>query len=308
MANIHDCLIVGGGPAGASAALQIARAGYRALVLDRGVTTGAVGRMGSLADFPGAGDKPSGEALVKRIRWQARDAGAEFREVAVSSAALAQSGRILFTKEGKKFEGRSIIIASGGSLRGQNLPGEAEFFGRGVSYSALRDGFQFRNRPVAVYGKGTAAVEAALLLSRITENVAMIVPGNKLDVDDATMELIKSRKRITLQLSASLKAITGNGQMQQAVILSGGQEKGLPIEGLFLYHQEYQTDTEFLTGTVELSPRGTVLVNQDFETSIPGVFACGDVLCGLPQLPIIAAAQGTVAALSVTKFLQQGKK
>ncbi|MBI4237790.1 MAG: FAD-dependent oxidoreductase [Deltaproteobacteria bacterium] len=305
MAPSHDVIIVGGGTAGSTAALYAARAGLRTLVLDKGVGHGALARAHQVLDFPGVGDKITGEALVKRLRWQAREFGADFRELEVTSTALAASGRILFGNDGKKFEARCVVLASGCGAPAHLLPGEAEYFGKGVAYSVPRDGALARKTSVAVFGKTAEAAQAALTLAKIAETVAFIIPTNKLDIPEPLQERLKAESHIHCHLSASLKELRGGqGALTEIVLLSAGQEKVLPVRTVYLYHHTPHSETTYLTGTVDLGAHANVLVNDTMETSIPGVFACGDILCGVPQLPVIAAAQGTVAALGAERFLR----
>lgn len=309
MAQTYDTIVIGAGPAGASAALYTARAGWRTLVLDQAATAGALGIMDKITEFPGVGDKPSGEALVKRMRWQARDAGAELREGTVTSAALGASGKLLFCQSPKgdqKYQARTVILATGCTPPTDHLaPGEAELFGRGVSYSVVRDLGVAAKQSVAVFGKGDDAAKGALALARVARQVTFIIPGNRLDAADALQEQLKKQDNIQPLFSASLKEIRGGQAVTEIAVLASGQEKIVAAVGIWLFHHGPAANTGYLAGTVDLAPAGHVLVDEHLTTSIPGVFACGDVLIGEPQIPVIASAQGVMAALNTDRYLRE---
>lgn len=310
MATHYDTIVIGGGPAGTSGALYSARLGQKVLLLDKGLQSGATGSMDKLLDFPGLGDKPSGEALIKRMRWQAKDAGTEVRDLEVTAVALGESGRLVMAKDHRgeqTFDGRSVIVATGCAHPAHPLAGEAELRGKGVSYSVVRDGYSYRKQRVAVYGKSAIAANAVLLLAPLCESVTFVVPGTRLEIPEPLLEQLKSHARIHLLYSSSVKEIRGMGAVQEIVILSSGQEKTLPVVALFLYHQELRAESGFLGTTVELGERGVVLVNRDLATSVPGVFACGDILTAEPQIPAIAAAQGVMAGLQAARFVSESR-
>ncbi len=311
MAHIYDTIVIGGGPAGTSAALYAARLGGKVLLLDKGLQQSATGTMDKLLDFPGVGDKPSGEALLKRMRWQAKDAGAEVRDIEVTSVALSISGRIILAKDHRgehKFESRSVILATGCAHPSNALPGEVELRGKGVCYSVLRDAYAYRQQAVAVFGKSAAAADAVLQLAQICEAVTFIIPGTRLEIPEDVMEKLKHHQRVHLLLSTSIKEIRGTGAVQEIVLLSSGQEKIQPIAAVFLNHQDMHAETGYLGGSVELGERGIVLVNNDLMTNLPSVFACGDILTAEPQLPALASAQGIMAGIQTARFVRSARE
>ncbi|MBI2346186.1 MAG: FAD-dependent oxidoreductase [Deltaproteobacteria bacterium] len=300
----YDILIVGAGPAGGSAALYAARAGWHTLVVDAGIAGGSTGSMPVARDYPGCSNEISGATLVEQIRRQAVEAGAELRETSITSAAMGATAKQVFSRDGAKFEGRAVILSTGGMQRPGALPGERERVGRGVSYSVVRDAPLFRGQRAVVYGKSTEAVQATLALLRYGAKVTMVIPSSKLDAPEPLQEELRKKPDTPLLFSTSIKHINGDSIVTGVVILSGGQEKEVPTEGIFLYHHGHKIDTQYLAGTVDCSPDGTVLVGPQLETSIPGVFAAGDILTGEPQLPVICAAQGVMAALGADKYLR----
>lgn len=308
MAHTYDTVIVGAGPAGAAAALYCARAGWRTVVLDRGPTTGTTAALKHIVDYPGTKDSVSGEAFVKRMRWQARDAGADFREATIDNVALANSGRMLFTKEGKKYDARSVILATGCVLPESLIPGEKEFLGAGVSYSSWQDGAAYRKKPVAVYGKCEAAAEAALALSATCSAVHFIIPSSKIDLTDKLEARLKKARRISRTYSASVKAILGEETVTGVTTLTGGHEENTDVAAVFLYHHEAKPDLSYLGNTVEIGKHGGILVDDTLQTSIRGVFAAGDCVAATLQTQIISVAQGVMAANAVNEHLKRLKR
>lgn len=301
---VYDLLIAGAGPAGSAAAISAARLGWKTLIVDGGLANGALGPMPAVWDYPGCENGTAGVTLLEQMRRQATQAGAEHREVEITSAAMGATAKQLFARDGAKFEGRAVILATGCCQRPTALPGEREFLGRGVSYSIVRDAPLVREKHTVVYGKTAEAARAALTAARFGAKVTLVVPSSKLDLPDAEIEGLKKQAVITLLFSASLKQMNGTERVTSITILSAGQEKEVPTDCVFLYHQGHRINTIYLAGTVDCSPEGLVLVNPQLETSIPGVFAAGDVIAGEPQIPVITAAQGVMAALSADKYLR----
>ena len=171
----YDVIIIGGGPAGASAAIYTARSNLRTLVIDKGLTAGALGVTNKISNYPGVPGPVSGAELVEIMRRQAESFGAEFRTDKVVGVELAGDVKTVTAGTGS-FQSRAIILATGSMGRTSVVPGEEQYLGRGVSYCATCDGAFFRNRPVAVVGNNDEAVEEALFLTKYTEHVQLIVP------------------------------------------------------------------------------------------------------------------------------------
>jgi len=302
----YDAVVIGGGPAGSSAAAWLARNKWKTLMLDEALEDGYLGSLGNVSYFPGQSGPVTGAELVRRFRAQAEHAGAEIRAVRAEKLAIEGEKLAVQPGGGEHVEARVVVLATGAALLGGYLHGEKEFMGRGVSHDAVSDGPVFAHRRVAVVGKTQHAAHEALRLARYVEHIVFIIPSSKLDVPESLMRELRHQKKIEHYLSTSLKKINGGEHVHSITVFTGGQEKDIEVHGVFPYVHEYHAASDFLKGMVELAPNGAVKIDHEFNTSAKGVFACGDLICALPQMPAIACAQGIMAGMSVDKYLVAG--
>ena len=299
----YDVIIVGGGPAGASAAIYTARADLRTLVLDKGLTAGALGVTDLISNYPGVPGPISGADLVAVMRGQAESFGAEFKTDKVIGVDLSGAEKTVHGGTGV-YTARAVILATGAMGRGQTVPGEETFLGRGVSYCATCDGAFFRNRPVAVVGSNDEAVEEALFLTKFTNQVTLVSPAPALTLRPA-LEHELAESPIQVRLATRLREVVGNGKLEGLRIHPrSGAEEILPAEGVFIYLQGAKPITDYLMGQAETTAEGCLVVDREMQTSLPGVFAVGDLLCTHVKQAVIAAADGVIAAMAVDKYLR----
>ncbi len=303
MHSNYDVIIVGGGPAGSAAAAFVSRCKWNTLVVDKAISAGFLGSLGNVSYFPGFPESISGQELLKRMRRQAELVGASYLSDAVTQVSGTSGAFKVITQSGKGFQARAVVVATGASARTNYLQGEREFLGKGVSYDVLADGPAVAKRTAAVIGKTDHAARETLALSRFADRIHFIIPSNKIEAGDEILKKIKANKSIETHFSASLKKINGTDHVKSITVFSGGQEKDIDVVGVFTYVHEYKATTDFLKDELEISQTGTIKVDDKLATSTEGVFACGDVLCGKPQIPSIAASQGLLAGISVDEFL-----
>ncbi len=302
--DIYDVIIIGGGPAGATAALYTARAELKTVVLDKGLTAGALGITGRIANYPGLTEEVTGAELLERMREQARSFGAEFVSDKVIGVDLASETKVVYCNQGAN-EGRIVIIATGSMGRGTKIKGETEFIGRGVSYCATCDAAFFKDQEVLVAGSSDEAIEEGLYLTRFASRVHFLSPSDELIAPAELVEELKANPKVALYRDAKLKEISGNGKVDSATFaLKGGEELTLPISGAFIYLQGGRPITDFLEGQLEISEKGCLMVDREYRTSIPGVYAVGDVLCEHIKQVVIAAGEGALAGMSAEKALR----
>jgi thioredoxin reductase (NADPH) len=300
--DTYDVVIIGGGPSGGSAAIYTARADLSTLVIDKGLTAGALGMASKIANFPGLPDPVEGAELVRHIRDQARSFGATFIDEKVLRTDLEGDPKQVWTgTEGH--EGRAVIIATGAMGRTRRFPGEDRLLGRGVSYCATCDGAFFRDQSVAVAGSNDEAADEALTLTRFASEVHVLNPTSDFNAPEGLVEELRTHDKVTFHPSARIAEIVGEDQVTGVDIVEQGEEKTLEVAGVFIYLQGNLPVTDFLGEEVSISEDGCLIVDENFQTNIDGVFAIGDVLCKHVKQAVIAAAEGVEAAIVVDRYL-----
>ncbi|PWH15735.1 MAG: thioredoxin reductase [Anaerolineae bacterium] len=307
-ATDYDVVIIGGGPAGSTAAIYTARAGLKTLVLDKGLTTGALGITGKIANYPGVPGDISGPELLERMREQARSFGAEYMTDKVIGVDLLGEPKSVFGNNGT-YTARAVIIATGSMGRGSRVKGEDELLGHGVSYCATCDGAFFKGQEVLVAGNTDEAIEEALFLTQFASRVHFLSPTPELKAPPEMVEELLHNPKVQFYPGASLREILGQQRVEAVRFALRGQgEQTLPVRGAFIYLQGGKPITDFLQGQLELSDTGCLIVDREFQTAVPGVYAVGDVLCNHVKQAVIAAAEGATAAIAVEKVLRGRKQ
>jgi thioredoxin reductase (NADPH) len=272
------------------------------LVIDKGLTAGALAMASEIANYPGLPEPIGGAELVRRIRDQARSFGAKFINEKVLRVDLEGDPKRVWTGEGAH-EGRAVVIATGAMGRIRRFPGEERLLGRGVSYCATCDGAFFRDRVVGVVGSNDEAVEEALTLTRFASRVHFLSPKARLRAAEELAQELTAKDEVVLHLSTRVKQIRGEKQVEAVDVVVQGEENTIELDGLFVYLQGSVPITDFLGDQVSTNEEGCVVVDEDFQTGVDGVFAVGDVLCTHVKQAAIAAAEGVKAALAVDRYL-----
>ena len=298
-----DVIIIGGGPAGATAALYTSRSNLKTLVLDKEVRSGALGITQQIANYPGIPEVITGAELVRRMWDQAKLYGAEFRKARVVGVDIGEPKKVT-TAEGEQFEARALIVSTGAMGRSKTLDGEDTFLGRGVSYCATCDGAFFKGRDVALLGHNAEAVDEALFLTRYVKTLYVVTPKPKLEAPKELVDELLAKLAVKPLLGRRGAEVVGNGAVSG---LRLDRNETLPVQGVFIFTQGSKPIVDFLMGNVNITENGCLVANHRMETPIPGVFASGDVLCNEVQQAVVAAGQGCIAALSADKYLNKRK-
>ncbi len=305
---VYDVVIIGGGPAGATAAIYTSRAGLSTLVIDNGLTAGALGITGKIANYPGVLEEVNGAELLERMRNQARSFGAKFIFDKVIGADLLSEEKTVFGNAGS-YMARSVVIATGSMGRGTRVKGEDELLGHGVSYCATCDAAFFRNQEVAVAGSSDEAIEEALFLTKFVSRVHFFCPTPELLAPQHLVDELTENPKVSLYKGTSLREIKGTTRVEGVrVVQRGLAEQIIPVSGAFIYLQGGRPITDFLQGQLETSAKGCLAVDREYTTAIPRVFAVGDLLCDHIKQAVVAAGEGAVAGIAVEKALRGRKQ
>jgi len=303
-----DVVIIGGGPAGTTAAIYTARAGLSTLVIDKGLTAGALGITSKIANYPGIVEEISGVDLLRNMRIQAESFGAEYVSDKVIGTDLNSEIKTVFTNN-NVYSTRSIIVSTGSMGRGKRVKGEDELLGHGVSYCATCDAAFFKNMEVAVAGSSDEAIEEALFLTRFASKVHFLSPTPDLKAPQHLIDELLHNEMVSYYPGASLREVVGEKSVEAVIFSQRGQDiQTVPVKGAFIYLQGGKPITDFLTGQIEISDTGCLIVDKEYHTTIPMVYAVGDVLCNHVKQAVIAAAEGAIAAIAVEKELNGRKQ
>ncbi len=302
----NDIIIIGGGPAGASAAIYASRANLNTLVLDKSTTAGALGMTHKIANYPGVPDVLSGEELLKRMQDQAKGFGTEFKKTKVQGVRLEGSNnKLVYTNTGDVYESKALILATGGMGKTKSIPGEDELLGKGVSYCATCDAAFYRDAVTAVAGSNEEALEEALVLSRFAKTVYLLNPKNKLEINPDLLAEVEEKENLVIQHGKRIAKVNGEFSVKSITFRSGEE---LEVDGVFLYLTGSKPIIDFLAGALETTKDFCLSVDENFETSVPGVFAVGDILCREIKQVVVAASEGVIAALNADKYIRGRKK
>lgn len=300
--NIYDLVIIGGGPAGLSAAQYASRAKLKTVVLDKSRTAGALAFTNRIENYPGIVTPISGSEMLDLFRKQAIDFGSEYvDDVQVVGVNLAGDVKEVFTM-GESYKGKTMLIATGSMGRKPTIKGEGEFLGRGVSYCAICDANFFKDKEVTVLGDSEEAVKEALLLTKFASTVYLLAPGKKLKVDEDYPGL--DAENLKVMIGCRVTEIKGSDGVEGVDYKDAdGKEQHLALTGVFVYIHGSQPVVDFLMGALEHADNGCIKVDHEMETSVNGVYAAGDVICTEIRQVVLAAADGCKAALAAEKHV-----
>jgi len=305
-AEVHDLIIIGSGPAGYTAALYAARADLSPLVFEGSVTAGgALMNTTEVENLPGFQDGIMGPELMDNMRAQAERFGAKLIPDDVTAVDLTGAVKVVTDGAGDEHRARAVILAMGSGYRKLGLPDEDRLSGHGVSWCATCDGFFFRDQHIAVVGGGDSAVEEATFLSRFASKVTLEHRRDQLRASKIMQDRAFADPKIEIAWNSAVEAVHGEDKLTglTPVDTETGEKRELDATGLFIAIG-HDPRSELLHGQVRLDEEGYVLVDQPTtRTSVPGVFACGDLVDHRYRQAVTAAGTGCAAALDAERFL-----
>ena len=308
--DLYDVIVIGGGPAGLTAGLYLARARYRVLILEKDDFGGQITITNEVVNYPGVG-RTTGRALTQTMRQQAQDFGAEFLSAEAIGLDVHGDVKTVHTSRGD-LKAFGILIATGASPRKLGFEGESEYAGRGVAYCATCDGEFFAGKEVLVVGGGFAAAEESVFLTTYASKVTVLVREQDFTCDAAVAAAAKNNPKIDVRYQVELQGVTaGQGGLREASILNratGQTETWKPVDGgtfgVFVF-AGYVPATDLVRGVVELDDYGYVVTHGYLETSVPGVYAAGDLRAKNLRQVVTATADGAIAAVELERYAKR---
>lgn len=304
--QLYDVVIIGGGPAGLTAGLYLARAKYRVLIVEKAAFGGQITITDQVVNYPGV-LHTSGRELTETMRQQAQSFGAEFLLAEVTGLSLDDTVKTVKTDRGD-LSCFGVLWATGAHPRMVGFPGEEAFRGRGVAYCATCDGEFFTGRDVFVVGGGFAAAEEAVFLTKYARHVTILIRGKDFSCAPTAADAARKHPKITVLTHTQVQAVEGDSALR--LLRYQNTETGQVTEyqppegetfGLFVF-AGYQPATELLQGLAKLDPQGYVLTDKSQQTSVPGLYAAGDV-CQKPLRQVVTAVgDGALAATELEKY------
>ncbi|TSA50669.1 FAD-binding protein [archaeon] len=299
--DTYDVIIVGGGPAGLTAALYTARHNLKTLVLEGRKTGGRALEAHRVDNYPWFPDGVSGHDLMEKMIQQALRFGAEIRNETVVGLSDFGGQKMVNTRMGF-YQAKSVVVATGVSRKSLSVPGENEYKGRGVSYCGVCDGPFFRDKTVAIVGSGHEAVHDIEVLSETAAKVYAIPGGKGYSEDFPELTRIRENPKVDFKTGADVKEI-GGSDFVEYVTLDGAVQERLSLDGVFIILEHVPTAGILREAGIGTDDGGCVIVDGDVETNIEGVFAAGDCTCEGMQI-VTAAGMGAKAALSAMKHVK----
>lgn len=309
--KVQDVVMVGTGPAALSAAIYTTREDLATVLYEKGVIGGLAAVTDWIDNYPGFPKGISGLDLSEALRLQAERFGAEIRLGEVFEIIDEGAHKLVKTSDGD-IKARAVLVATGSDYKKLGIPGEQEYYARGVHYCATCDGAFYRDKKLVVVGGGNSAVQEAIFLTRFATHIDLLVRSDKMRASEILQhELKKHEAKITVHFNTTTDEIAGqDGKVTKVVGTDVGSGKKVEFEtdGVFIFIG-LKPNTHFLRGSkVELDEIGMVKTNALLETSMPGVFAAGDVRSGATMQIASASGEGATAALMMRKYLEESER
>ena len=298
----YDVIIVGGGPAGLAAGLYTARMNLKAVLVDRGPLGGQLLNTELVEDYPGF-ETILGSELATKMGDHARKFGLEVRDFEpVKEIDVEGVTKVVRLESGEELRAPALIMAAGGLPRYIGVPGEKEFWGRGVSYCAVCDGAFFKGQELAVVGGGDAAVEEGEFLTRYASKVYIIHRRSELRAQPILIDRARANPKVEFILEAAVTKITGDEKVQVVHYDQRGVSKELPVGGAFIF-VGFVPNSSLFKVHVDHDEAGYILTGRDMQTSVEGIWAVGDVRSQLTKQIATAVGDGTTAAVAASMYV-----
>lgn len=306
--NHYEAIVIGAGPAGLTAGIYLSRAKIKTLILNEGTAGGQLVLTHEIANYPGV-ENISGYQLGNIMQKQAKSFGCDIKSnIIIKEIELDSEIKKVTLSDGKVFTSDGIILSPGGRPRNLGVKGEAELKGKGISYCATCDGDFFTGKEIIVVGGGNSALEEAVSLTKYATKVTIVHQFDHFQAFEHAIEEAKSNPKINFIMESTINSFTGDEKLKSVEIinLSTNEISKMKIDGVFIFIG-YIPNTEFLQDMIELNKYGEITVDSNYATNVKGVYAAGDSIAKRYRQVTTAVADGTIAALSLSGYLNEMK-
>lgn len=300
----YEVVTIGAGPTALTAAIYTTREDIETVLLEKGVIGGLAATTDWIDNYPGFPEGISGIDLSENLRKQAERFGAKIDLAEVSDVSYEDGLVKLSTTDGQ-ISAKAVLIATGSDYKKLGIPGETEYYARGVHYCATCDGAFYRDKKIAVVGGGNSAVQEALFLTKFASSVDLLVRSDKFRASDVLLHELEKNDKITVHMNTTTDEIVGNDQFVNKVIGTdklANKKVEFDVDGVFIFIG-LLPNTGFLNGKVELDEIGLIKTDDQLKTNIQGVFAAGDVRSGATMQIASAVGEGATAAMRIREYL-----
>lgn len=306
--SIHDVIIIGGGPAGLTCGIYTAREMFNTLLLEKGVCGGTPATTDLIENYPGFPEGIKGPKLMNKFKRQTERFGVKIREFEEIEKIEPQGKTIIVQTNKAKYSAYAVIAASGSIPKKLGIPGEEEFFGKGVSYCATCDGPLYRDKDVAVIGCGNSGLQEGEALLKYVKSITFIEFLSYMTAEKILQERLHGHEKTKFLLNHKLISINGKNNVNSIAMQDRqtGKKKEIEVSGIFIYIG-FLPNSKFLEGIVELDNLGYIKTNEKMQTSVPGIYAVGDVRSKDVRQIDVACGEATIAAISVREYLKEIK-
>lgn len=300
----EQVVIIGAGPAGLTAALYAARANLNPIIISGNQIGGQIAITSEVENFPGF-DSILGPDLTEKMQAQAIKFGARLEVDEVTEVDFTHGAPFRVKTYSQEYAAQSVIIATGASAKRLGIPGEEAFIGRGVSYCATCDGFFFKNKDVLVIGGGDSALQEGIFLTKYANRVRIVHRRDSLRAGDLLQTRANADPKIQFVWDTTLDKIEGNGKVQgvQARNVKTGQVEHWQTDGVFVFIGHFP-NSELFKGQLAMDEQGFLITDKFMQTSVPGIFAAGEIMDPIYKQAVSSAGQGCQAAISVERYLE----
>lgn len=304
--EIIDTVMIGAGPSALAAAVYTTREDIQTVLYEKGVIGGLAAITDMVDNYPGFPDGIEGMKLAESLQKQAERFGAKISFGEASEIKLNKDKTKTIIIDGEPVRARTVLIATGSDYNKLGIPGESEFYGRGVHYCATCDGAFYRGKRIVVVGGGNSAVQEAIFLTRFTDHIDLLVRSSikASDVLKHDLDRVVNEGKVSVHLGVAPTAIVADeGKVTKVKAVKEGKNAVFNTDGVFIF-VGLKPNTEFLKDSgITLDNQGLVVTNEHLETEMPGVFACGDVRSGATMQIASAVGEGATAALAIREYL-----